>query len=436
LGGAPLPGSVAAALAGPLALARRLLGGELARGSAVNLAFAVGNAALAFVASVFAGNALGPAGVGVLALGLFVLDLAGMLDNMGSAGFMRDYAAAEDPVKLATIFRLKVALGVGTAALMVVIAPLLAPALKIPAQLLLVFALVPITSILSTLATMVHESRRRPWRRCAPGTAEAAVKAALFGGFWLTLGIRGDVLAYAWAAVGASVVGALVGALLLPRPRPELAQRDLRDAYLEFGLQAQAAQFLQKLLFWIDILLIDVLLNSHYQQGLYRTAYSVMAFVPLFAGTVAVFLFPAISEASHLGNTARVRELLRRSFETVLVIALPMTAAAILLARPALRLFGPEFVAADWILRALAVIALLPSLLVPFQALFPALGKPGVLLRISAAMLAANAALDLLLIPQWGVAGALVAATATFALGLVLSVVAARRLGVLGGPPA
>lgn len=424
----PLLGRVPAALA--LEATRRLVRGELVRGSAVNLGFAVGNAGLAFLASIFAGRALGPEGVGILALGFFVLDLAGMLDNLGSAGFMRDYAAREEPPKVATILRLKVLLGLGTAALLAATAPLLGPALKIPSDLLLVFALVPLTSILSSVATSVHEARRRPWQRSAPGTLEAVTKAALFGGFWLAFAARADVMLFAWGAVAASVVGALVGGLLLPRPRVAW-ERPLADRYLRFGLLAQAAGFLQKMLFWMDILLIDILLASHYQQGLYRTAYSVMAFVPLFAGTVAVFLFPALSEAAQLGDGARLRELLRKSFGAVLLIALPLILVALVVAEPALRLFGPEFEAAAWMLRALAVIAVLPALLVPFQALFPALDRPGLILRITAAMVVVNAGLDLVLIPRWGVAGALVATSSAFALGLALATWQAHRLGVL-----
>jgi len=408
--------------------------GELARGSVVNLGFAVVNAAMAFAATVFAGRALGPAGVGVLALGFFVLDLAGMLDNLGSAGFMRDYAAGEEPRKLATVLRLKVLLGLGTAGLMAVLAWPLSVALSVPLELLLLFAAVPLTSIPSSVATMVHESRRRPWRRSTPGTSEAAVKLAMYAGLWLIVGASSGVMHYAWAALAASLGGALVGAVLIPPARLRDWDPGTAKSYLHFGLAAQAAGFLQKLQFWTDILLIDLLLQSHYQQGLYRTAYSVMAFIPLFAGTVAVFLFPAMSEASQLGDAARVRSLLRKSFGAVLAIAVPMALAALLLARPALRLFGPDFLDADWMLRGLAIIALLPALLVPFQALFPALGRPGISMGITAAMVALNVVLDLALIPVIGVLGALISSGCAFGAGLVLSFAAAQRMGVLGSP--
>lgn len=409
------------------------VGLELARGSLVNLGFAVANSALALLATIFAGNALGPAGIGVLTLGFLVLEFAGMLDNLGTAGFLRDYAAEPHPGKLATVLRLKLLLGAGTAILLALAAMPLALALDIPATLLLLFALIPVTSIVSSVAQMLHEARRHPWRRNSPGTVEAVAKAALYGAFWLLLDAGGDVILFAWGAVLASVVGAAAGSLLVPSYRLRGWEPARSRSYLSFGLVNQATGVLKKTLFWVDILLIDILLASHYQQGLYRVAYSVMAFVPFFAGTVGIFLYPAIAEASQRGDTERVRELLRRSLQYVLLIAAPLALGALAFAVPVLRLFGPAFLEATWMLQALALVSLLPSLLVPFEALFPAIDRPRVSLRITGAMAAVNVALDLVLIPPWGPAGAIVGTTCALLLGLALSVAAARRLGFVGG---
>lgn len=429
-----LPQAQTGALNRPWALVQAFLGGEVGRGTVVNLGFAVANAALAILTAIFMGNALGPAGVGILSLGFLVLEFAGMIDNLGTGGFMRDYAGEAAPGKLATVLRIKLALGLATAVAMILLAPVLGPALDVPWQLLVILGVIPATAVLSSVATMVHEARRHPWKRNTAGTIEAVVKVILYGGFWVTYGARGDVLLYAWGAVLASAAGAVIGAVLLPSFRLSPWEPARAKKYLAFGLAIQASGALSKLIFWGDILVIDWFLG-HYQQGLYRTAYGVMAFVPLFAGTVGLFLFPAFSEAAHRNDNARVRHLFHTSFVYVLAIALPIVAIVLLFAEPALRLFGPGFTDAAWVLRWLCLIAIMPALLVPFDTLFPAMDHPWAGVRITSVMAVVNLVLDVVLVAWIGVAGALVATAVAFLVGLGLAVRYARQFHVLGPSP-
>lgn len=433
--------SLGGAIGRPRAAVQAFLMGEIGRGTAVNLGFAIANSVLAIATSLFAGNALGPEGIGILSLGFLVLEFAGMIDNLGTGGFMRDYAGEPSPAKLATALRLKLALGTGTAVLMALLAPPLAVALDVPVGLLLLLAVIPATAILSSVATMVHEARRHAWRRNTAGTIEGAAKMTLYGAFWLTMGAGGNVHLFAWGAVIASAAGAAVGLLLLPSLRIRPWDRALALRYLAFGIAVQASGALSKTIFWSDILLVDVFLG-HYQQGLYRTAYAVMAFVPLFAGTVGLFLFPAFSEAAHRNDLTRVRSLFRASFGYVLAIALPLILVVTVFATPALRFFGPGFVEADSTLRWLALISIAPALLVPFETLFPAMDHPWAAVRITGVMAVINVVLDLVLIPThlgpvpiglgWGVTGALVATGTAFAAGLLLALRYAQQFGVLG----
>lgn len=404
--------------------------GEIGRGSAVNLGFAVVNSAMALLTAIFAGNALGPEGVGILTLGFLVLEFAGMLDNLGTYGFLRDYAAAPDPAKLATALRLKIFLGIGTTLLILATAPLLAPALDMPVELLLLFSLVPTLAIASGLATAVHEARRAPWRRNTAITFEGLVKTLLYAALLVALGTGSSVLDFAYATIAASLVGAVVGLFLLPSMRISPWDAARAGRYLHFGVGMQAGQAMNKVIFWVDILLLDLLLG-HYVQGLYRTAYAVMAFVPLFAQTVGVFLFPAVAEATHRGEHDRARHLFRHSFGYVLAIAAPLVLGILLFAPWILGIFGAEFAQAADVARWLALIALLPVLLVPFEALFPALDKPWLNVRIAAAMAAVNVVLDLLLIPRWGMSGALLATAVAYLLGVGLAAWHADRLGML-----
>jgi O-antigen/teichoic acid export membrane protein len=441
----------------PRAAAKSFFLHEIGRGTAMNLGFALANAVVTFATSVFTGRAFeavmgqqAPAGVGVLSLGFLVLEFAGILDNFATSGFIRDYATGADPGKFWTIVPLKFGIGITTTTILLLTASPLASYFRIPVALLVILALVPTVSSLSSIATMFYESQRIAEKRWVPGTAEAVVKLLLYAAFWagLYLDMLGRpmdgtsvVLGMAILAIVASASGSVAGLLLLPRvPRAKFDWARAKR-YLRFGLRTQTTGALSKVIFWGDILLIDIFLGL-YDQGLYRTAYAVMAFVPLFAGTVSIFLYPALSEAAHRNDHERVRGLFLRSFRYALVIAAPLIFAAVLLAKPALYLFGGGFENGAWILQGLAVISVLPAIEVPFDALFPALGRPDITIQMQAVMAVVNVGLDVLLIPgfSWNgipvaprleIAGALWATGIAFVCGLTVAFIQAYRLGAL-----
>ncbi|MHB8586253.1 MAG: oligosaccharide flippase family protein [Thermoplasmatota archaeon] len=440
----------------PKAAARSFLLHEIGRGTSVNLGFALANAFLTFVTAIFTGRAFAavlgqnaPAGVGILSLGFLVLEFAGVLDNFATSGFIRDYAASPDPTKFWTIIPLKFAIGLATTSIIVITAWPLAAYFTIPVGLLLILATIPTVSSLSSISTMFFESQRMASKRWLPGTAEALVKVVLYALFWVGLYLdmlhafneTGVVLTLAGLAIVASLSGSIVGLRLLPRIPRAPFDWDRAGRYLRFGLRTQATGVLGKVIFWGDILLIDIFLGL-YDQGLYRTAYAVMAFVPLFASTVSIFLYPALAEAVHRRDHDRVHALFLRSFRYVLAIAVPLVLAAFVLAKPALYLFGGGFENGAWILQGLALISILPAIEVPLDALFPALGRPDIPIQMQAVMAVVNVGLDLVLIPGFSIdgvqvaprleiAGALVATGTAFICGLTVAFIQAYRLGAL-----
>jgi len=420
---------VALSLRSPVTAVRALLRDELARGAAVNLGFTAVNTLLALVGGVLLARYLGPAGIGIVSLGVLVLEFGSVLDNIPTGGFIREYSQGATREKFATALALRIGLGLLTAALLALSAPFLAPVLDIPVYLLLLLALVPLTSVISSMAIIVWEARRNPWRRNLPGTSEAAVRVVLIVlALWGVAVVDDPILTAAAITVLASLAGALVGLPLLPGLSTKGFEAERARGYVRFGMTAQFTSVLNKVVFWIDILIIDLLMG-HYTQGLYRTAYSVMAFVPLFVMSVGIFAGPSVSERHGANDHRAIERLVSRSFFYGFAIAIPLVVGALVFAEPVLGIFGPEFAEAAWVLRGLALVALLVTAIQPFEFAFPAVNRPGLAVRILLVEVIVNVALDLLLIPFYGVLGALIATAAAYVCGLVVALLTYRQLG-------
>jgi O-antigen/teichoic acid export membrane protein len=410
---------------------RNLFRDELARGSTVNLAFAAAHAALGIFTAIVSARLLGPAGVGVVALGFMLLDLTAAFDNLPTAAFIREYAIEPTPGKVGLALVLKLGLGLLTTILVLALASALARLLGIPVVVPVAFSFIPTVAAIGSVAIASREARREMVARNTPGTVERAVDLALYA-FVATAPLLtvSAVALYVWATVAGSLVGTLVGLAILPRPTfDSLAWPDVKR-YLSFGLRTQTASMLDRVVFWIDVLLIDLFLADHAITGLYRTAYGIMAELPLAAATVTIALYPALSEHHGRNRRAEFELTLSLGFFYALAIAMPLAILAVLFPRGILiLLFGRPFEGAAWMFRALAPVALLAVALVPFAVAFPAMDRPDLSLRLGFVEVAVNVLLDLALIPRFGPAGAIVATACAFGAALTFAVWAMRANG-------
>lgn len=415
----------------PVAAVRRLMREELARGASVNLAFTLTVGVLVTLAGLVAARHLGPAGVGVLSIGFMLVEFASVVDNLPTSGFIRDYSHKPSREKVATVLVVKGAIGLALSVALLVAAPFVASAFRVPVSVPLTFALIPAGSIISSVAIMSYEAQRDMPRRNAPIIAEHLVRLALYSlvAFSPFLPITG-VFGIALATLGGNVGGTLAGLYWIPRASPRAWDRALARQYVTFGMKTAAAGAMQKIIFWFDIMLIDLLL-FHEAAGLYRTAYTLMAQLPLAAGTVTVMLYPQVSKAFQEHRPEDVRKALSLGFFYSLALALPI--GLVFIAVPELLLtvlVGPEFAGAAWMLRSLALIGLVAVAFAPLEAFLPAANRPDLALKTAFVMMAVNTGLDLILIPVIGVAGAIVATAVAFIVGVGLAAYYLRHLDV------
>jgi len=409
---------------------RALRGEELARGVALNVVLIGVQSAITLVAAVLAARFLGPTGVGIVAIGLLIAEFASTLDNLPSQGFVRDMATAPAPEKVATVLATKGALGLVTTLILLALSPLLATWFRVPLSIPLTFAFIPTASIVSSVALMTWEAQRDMARRNATQLAEAIARIALYAfvAFAVSLPYSREA-SIAFATLAASAFASLVGALTIPSLSVRGFSREKAKEYLRFGLRSQGTGVLQKILFWFDIVLIDVYLG-HEVQGLYKTAYTLMSYLSLATGTVAIMVFPTIAQALAVGDQERVRRTFSLGAFFSLTIALPFALAFVLFPAPILRLLmGEAFVPAAWMLRALGVMGLVGAVLTSFEIYFPAIGRPDLGLRLAAAEVAVTVVLNLILVPRIGVLGSVIATGAAFLTGLVVAILLMRKLG-------
>lgn len=140
--------------------------------------------------------------------------------------------------------------------------------------------------------------------------------------------------------------------------------------------------------------------------GLYGAAYKPITAVLALPVTYFLGLFPTLSRAFDEGREA-FRELLERSLTLTAAVAIPIGFMGTFFARPViLLLYGPEYAESVPVVQILSWSAVLVILRGNFRQSLNAAGREGADLRCAGFATAANVALNLLLIPRYGIVGA------------------------------
>lgn len=389
---------------------------------------------------------LGPQGVGAFAVGMFAVESALVFVHLPGVAFVREYSTGEREEALATVAAIKLALALPATAALALLAYPVADLFQVPPLMVQVLALIPLTTVFSSIAVMVFEARRRMVRRNLPVIAEsvgrlAAILAVLSTGFVLATRLETAALVFLVGTLPS--VGVALGLARFPSLRA--ARLSKAREYFSFGWKTTLAQFIQKQLMWIGtlaILLSFVGPSAAYAQelsGLYKVAFSLMFYIVTFGTAVVVMGYPMMSRAFALPDeAARSREahrLLSLAFAYELLISLPLAVALAVGAPFAFGWLLPDFLPAAPLAQALAFAGVVLALTLPAAAMLPAANRPDLILRLFLLQLAVAVALNALLVPQedapWGGAwGAVIADWGAALVGFVYVHRLARSVGV------
>ncbi|MEL7112451.1 MAG: lipopolysaccharide biosynthesis protein, partial [Pseudomonadota bacterium] len=210
-----------------------------------------------------------------------------------------------------------------------------------------------------------------------------------------------------------------------------------RRAYLFFGAPIAAALVLDLILSAADRFLIALFLGEA-AVGEYAAGYGVAdKSVLLICAWAAMAAAPLVMAAYERGGPEAAAEESRGLIRTLLLIGVPAATGLALVATPLSEALIGEAVrdGARQIIPWIAFAGLLNGLIIHYYAeVFHLAHRTGELALLMLIPAAANIALNLVLIPQFGLLGAVTATLASYALGLAVLALKGRRLIALPMP--
>ncbi|MWG33053.1 oligosaccharide flippase family protein [Halomarina oriensis] len=235
------------------------------------------------------------------------------------------------------------------------------------------------------------------------------------------------VLVWSGMDVFALVVGFLVGvtasncwAAVKLRPSPATpTEADARSllGYAKYNAIPSVGREVHS---WMDVLVVGLLLTAA-DVAAYEIAWRVASVTTLLAGAIGVAIMPQTSAWDADGGSERIGRLVSAAFLPALVFVLPAVAGAVVVGEDLLRIaFGPEFTTASLVLVVLVAGKASEAIQLVVGRTLLGLDRPDLVARATALSLGLNLVLNVTLVLAFGLVGAAVATTLSFALGTAL----------------
>lgn len=203
-----------------------------------------------------------------------------------------------------------------------------------------------------------------------------------------------------------------------------------RDA-VHFSLPLYANSLLGFVIQRVDTLLLAVLLGDPAPVAIYEMAKRLPMVLSRALGALLVPFLPAMAARLATGDHPGAARLLDRSLALTAFLGFGATFAAVLVQEPLLlALFSPDYLPGAQVLGILLGVITLAVLTGLFGQTLIALGRPGWVTRIGVGTALLSVALNLLLIPAWGLIGAAFAAAGATTFGYAAQAIAVHRIGV------
>ncbi|NNM34156.1 MAG: oligosaccharide flippase family protein [Gemmatimonadetes bacterium] len=405
----------------------------------------VTGAVLALAFNLVLARYLGADGAGVYLLALTVVTVGTVLSRLGMDNallrFVAGHRALDDWASVRGVHRAALAVSALVAAgitlLLVSGAPFLSttvfgkPELTVPLQ-LLALATLPMS-----LALLQGESLKGI-ERIVPSQFIhwVVLPACLLALGWMVLprwGAAGGAAAY---VLGACTAAALAGAIWhrsLPHaadPVPPYPTSRL----LRVSTPLMWATSLNMVMTWVGMVALGVLATTA-DVGIFGVASRLSVLVGFVVVAVNSVASPRFAALHAEGRSGELRRMVAITGGLMALAAGPVVVAVLILAEPILALFGPEFVAGAWPLRALCLGQAALVVTGPATPLLMMTGHEAQVRNAIGIAALAAVVLNVALVPEYGVNGAAVASAVSLPLVNVIAAIQAWRLtGVLTVP--
>lgn len=417
--------------------------GALARGALVMLVGRAGGRAAQLIGQALVARLLGPAQFGLYAIGWALMRIVGGIAPLGADSgvikFGQQYQ--EHAARLRGLVLECLLIAGAVSAILATTVAILAPSLAshvfhteraIPV--LRVFALGFVgVSMLRVASASSQVTGRMGYSVLAeeltPPLVVVAAVAILFV-------LHGGVLDVAWVTVLAFFVGLAVALFFLPRVIPAIAIRslgprfDLREV-LTFSAPASLASMLTLLTTRLDRLIVGAL-RPLQDVGVYQASTQIAVLFGIILSAVGAIFSVTVANLHHAGRRDELDEAFKVTTKWALYLSLPLFAVIAL--RPSLVLgvvYGAAYRAGGTTLTILAVGQLVNAGTGAVGAVLVMSGHQRAWAAVSASVLIANVAVNLLLVPGLGPVGSAIGMTVSMLLlfGSGLRIIR-RRLGI------
>jgi O-antigen/teichoic acid export membrane protein len=180
------------------------------------------------------------------------------------------------------------------------------------------------------------------------------------------------------------------------------------------------------LLLNVDVLLLDLFVTPD-QIGIYYAAARTISLIAFIHFAVSAATMPRFATLNTTGDIEGLRRFLSEARKWTFWPSLAAGLAILALGKPLLWLFGPEFMASYPVMFALVLGLLARAAAGPTQSLLVATGHQNLTAAVMAITLVLNVALNLLLVPPYGIMGAGVATSAALAAEALILYLVSRR---------
>ena len=183
------------------------------------------------------------------------------------------------------------------------------------------------------------------------------------------------------------------------------------------------------LLNWTDILMLGRI-ESESQIGIYNTAFKLGYLTLFFVLSMNVIIMPKVAALFHQNNFSEMKKVINRSTQLVIVFTIPLAIGIIFFSENILRLFGEGFIAGKTTLILITLGALFNAMTGNVDQILNMTNHQKGVRNIFFFGFLMNVALNLGLIPSYGIEGAALASLITnVVVNIVFVIVIKKKLG-------
>jgi O-antigen/teichoic acid export membrane protein len=244
-------------------------------------------------------------------------------------------------------------------------------------------------------------------------------------------GLAGLFLGYA----AGYVVTLLVGTAIVVRRVDGLGRPTIDHvrSLVDYAKFAWMSDLRTKAFNWIDIIVLGFFVSPSL-VGIYTVAWNLSQFLILFSSSIAVTVFPEMSELSAEDGPQAAADLIEQSLSYAGLFLTPGVVGSLVVGAPLLRIYGDKFTEGVAVLALLVFATLIQAYQNQILNTLNAIDRPDLAFRVNALFLGGNLVLNVLLVYLYGWVGAAAATGISILLSLLVGTTFLRRIVAFGLP--